>query len=418
MSGIESVWRPASMRQIESDSEAPEGFEHIVVAGIGMKAELIEPIDASDWNSMVAGLESWGDFPEGEVIIEETISTKRGLVLKLSSSGKFWCAELLPWGSDGRLRARISLAPESNSVPSGGYVFGEHDVILVREWTEREKTANLELETALQFDDSKVVNDILFRSAAALGRYHSAVESGRVTPPDPQRWNKRLEGLEARLRANTIWRAPHPKQTMCIPSLGDVRFSDLEADKDGEYDIRIGPPRLADCLAKPNCEFPAIRDFASLLHDLNCLHYDSRSQLDLTELRSSLIEGWRSTAPPQLCSEKAFYTPRGGVFFWEYEQMLLDVLEAVSHQSGKPEPAVSIIKYVPSMQSSMFNSRILAAFSYIFGFFSASSFYQMVLGNSTGIMPVAFAFISFGFFRLYKKSALPPEKPIFVAYKD
>jgi|TARA_B110000196_G_scaffold71576_1_gene61384 hypothetical protein len=421
MSVTESVWWPAAMRQIESDSEAPEGFEHIIVAGIGMKAEFIEPIDASDWNSMIAGLESWGNFPKGEVIIEETISTDRGLVLKLSSSGKLWCAEFLPWGSDGRLRARISLSPESNCVPSGGFVYGERDVILVREWTERGKTANNELETALQSNDFEVAKNILFRSATALGRYHSAAESGRVTPPDPQRWNKRMEGLEARLRANTIWRAPHTKQTMCMPSLGDVRFSDLQADDDGEYEIRIGPPRLADCLAKPNCEFPAIRDFASLLHGLNRLHYDSRSQLILTDLRSSLIEGWKSTAPPQWCSEKAFYTPRGGVFFWEYEQMLLDVLEAVSHQSGKPEPAVSIIRYVPSMQKSMFNSRILAAFSYMFGFFSASSLYQVAIGNSTGIiLPVAFAFaiFSFGFFYYYKKSAPPPEKPIFVAFKD
>ena len=101
--------------------------------------------------------------------------------------------------------------------------------------------------------------------------------------------------------------------------------------------------------------------------------------------------------------------------------MLLDVLEAVSHQSGKPEPAVSIIRYVPSMQKSMFNSRILAAFSYMFGFFSASSLYQVAIGNSTGIiLPVAFAFaiFSFGFFYYYKKSAPPPEKPIFVAFKD
>jgi hypothetical protein len=57
----------------------------------------------------------------------------------------------------------------------------------------------------------------------------------------------------------------------------------------------------------------------------------------------------------------------------------------------------------------------------MFGFFSASSLYQVAIGNSTGIiLPVAFVFaiFSFGFFYYYKKSAPPPEKPIFVAFKD
>ena len=52
---------------------------------------------------------------------------------------------------------------------------------------------------------------------------------------------------------------------------------------------------------------------------------------------------------------------------WEYEQALLDVVEAASHQSGRPEPAVTIIEKVPLLQKSLFNSRILSAFSIISG---------------------------------------------------
>ncbi|GIS41597.1 MAG: hypothetical protein Ct9H90mP14_0530 [Methanobacteriota archaeon] len=53
----------------------------------------------------------------------------------------------------------------------------------------------------------------------------------------------------------------------------------------------------------------------------------------------------------------------GGVVIWEYEQAMLDVVEAVSHQSGRPEPAVTIIEKVPLLQKALFNSRILSAFS-------------------------------------------------------
>ena len=52
---------------------------------------------------------------------------------------------------------------------------------------------------------------------------------------------------------------------------------------------------------------------------------------------------------------------------WEYEQALLDVVEAVSHQSGRPEPAVTIIEKVPLLQKTLFNSRILSAISTMSG---------------------------------------------------
>jgi hypothetical protein len=53
----------------------------------------------------------------------------------------------------------------------------------------------------------------------------------------------------------------------------------------------------------------------------------------MSDLRRALIEGWRSSSPSSWSSESAFYTPRGGAFFWEYEQSLMDVIEAVSYQS-------------------------------------------------------------------------------------
>ena len=46
---------------------------------------------------------------------------------------------------------------------------------------------------------------------------------------------------------------------------------------------------------------------------------------------------------------------------------MLDVVEAVSHQSGRPEPAVTIIEKVPLLQKSLFNSRILSAISTMSG---------------------------------------------------
>jgi hypothetical protein len=184
-------------------------------------------------------------------------------------------------------------------------------------------------------------------------------------------------------------------------------------DNSEEYNIHFSRPRLADSIIPPECEFPAIRDFSSLLHDLNRIYFLCDSELKISELRSTLIEGWKSTAPAKWSSKEIFYTPRGGTFFWEYEQCLLDVIESVSHQSGKPEPAVSIIQDVPYLQKSMFSHRTIAALSFMSGFFSVNGFYQYGVGHSDSLLlPLLLVPITAGIFFSYRKLAPSPETPI------
>ena len=107
----------------------------------------------------------------------------------------------------------------------------------------------------------------------------------------------------------------------------------------------------------------------------------------------------------------------GGVVIWEYEQALLDVVEAVSHQSGRPEPAVSLIEKVPLLQTSLFNSRILSACSImsgILGGMGLANWLRLAINGelifpSTPIILIAIAL----FLRHRYRSAAPPaEQPI------
>ena len=413
MPEVENSWKPAAMSRIESDNEAPKGFKWLIFAGIGLKSKMLEPIDENNWNNTISDLKSWGEVPSENVIVEEVFNTERGINLKLNDSGKYWLAEFFPWGTDGRFRARISLAPSGSDIPMGGYYWNDMDIISVRKWKEEVRDVNSKLYDSIHSNDLETSKKIIFESAAALGRYHGAVENARVTPRDAKRWNKRLEKIEARLRANTIWRAPHTKHTDCIITIGDIRFSDMIDDDSGRYNIHFSRPRLADSIIPPECEFPAVRDFSSLLHDLNRIYFLCDSEVKISELRSTLIEGWQSTAPAKWSSKEIFYTPRGGAFFWEYEQCLLDVIESVSHQSGKPEPAVSIIQDVPYLQKSMFSHRTIAALSFMTGFFSASGFYQYGVGNSDDlILPLLLVPITAGIFFSYRKLAPSPETSI------
>jgi hypothetical protein len=399
------------MAEVETEASAPAGFESVAFAGIGLTCELLEPVQLAspeDWELVVSELEPWGEVPEPGAI-ESLLpgASNRGPIVTLFSDSK-WLAEFLPWGSDGRLKRRCTSAQSVTDAPCGGYTWNGDDVILVRFAKDGGPDAGSELIDSLESGDASQAKEVLHRCGAVLGNYHTEVEDVRTTPPDPRRWNAHFASLEESLRADLIWRAPFTRDVPCMLSLGDVRLSDTVGQT-----VRIGRPRMADCLNEPNCEFPAIRDLASLVHDLSRIHHNYGSELDIVELRSSLLDGWRSTAPEDWCSTDAFYAHRGGLAIWEYEQCMLDVIEAVSNQSGAPEPAMTILRHVRGFQKKMFNNRTLGALSIMAAFFGISSIINQFPPSIDELsIPILFFIASVGLFLSYRSSSPPPERPI------
>ena len=398
------------MAEIESDSDAPPGFNAVTFAGVGMMARMIEPVkleEPDDWISLVSELEAWGKVPDPNSVVSiEVTSTERGLNALLSVDSK-WLAEFLPWGSDGRLRARAKAAPEGSRIPVGGYCYEGRDIVILRQIEHDSENSSGIITRALEADDKASAEQELNNVGKVLGIYHSEAEKSRVTPSDQSRWNARNQWLEETLRATFLWRAPFSKNQPCTLTLNDVRFCDISGDS-----LRIGRPRLADALHIPNCEFPAMRDLASLVHDLSRLHHSSSSDLELMPLRLALIEGWKSTAPQDWTSNDAFYSHRGGLPIWEYEQCLMDVLEATSHQSGAPEPAVDILRYVQSYQKRMFGNRMFGGLATITAFFGTVSLVNTFPWTSGEVvLPLAFIAASFVLIRVYRNLSPSPERP-------
>ena len=128
MSDVKPRWRPQALRQVSSDFDTPSGFTPIRVVGMGgltgMSADFIEPdkiTTPSDWESLVADLDQWGEVPDPSTISSiSSEETSRGLVLQISAELE-WIAEFLPWGSDGLLRTRSRNAPENFDAPTGGF---------------------------------------------------------------------------------------------------------------------------------------------------------------------------------------------------------------------------------------------------------------------------------------------------------
>ena len=407
-------WRPEALPQIEHNEIPPRGFEILEFSGrgplSGLSCSMIQPselIEPSDWIEIISELESWGEVPDPQSIVHVSTSDHvRGPIANLRSETE-WVAEFLPWGADGLLRKRVNSYPESCDLPCGGYSSNGSEVISIRKEVEPNTNSRELLLDAFEHGSMKDAEEILRECGRDLGSVHSHVEGTRVTPADPNRWNSRVSELEEALNAHSIWRAPYSSDSECMVCIGDVRLEDFRNES-----IRISRPRLSDALHPPNCGFPAIRDLASLIHDLSRLHYASGTDFDIVGLRLSLIEGWRETAPRKWASDNVFYSHRGGLAIWEYEHCLLDVIEATSHQSGAPEPAVGLIAHVPSFQKKMFNNRTIGALSIMAGFFGITSIYRTFPPSSQEIvMPSLFIIASAALMRTYRRMSPSPEIP-------
>ena len=402
------------MRQVTPNFEAPPGFHPIKVVGMqgltGIKAELIEPISMKsqeDWREIVNELDAWGEVPQPESVTRLTTeNSERGIVALIEAEDD-WIAEFLPWGSDGLLKVRSKNAPGGSDVPLGGYSWNGRDVIILRRSISKDENSGEALVKALQEDDLESCQRILGDMGKCLGTFHSSMRKLRELPPDQKRWNSRNEKIEGLLRAQFIWRAPYTKEQPCTVSLLDVRMSDFSGNT-----LRIGPPRLSDALIPHESEKPAMRDLASLVHDLSRIHHRVSTNLQLKELRMTLIGGWRETAPEEWASDNAFYSHRGGMAIWEYEQCLMDVLEASSNQSGAPQPAIDTLQYVKMYQKKMFNNRTFAALSFMAFFFGVSTLINQFPPSLTGMIP-PLAFFAAGYFCLktYRGMSPLPESP-------
>jgi hypothetical protein len=407
------------MVEVDCDTEAPTGFTAHLMRGMRFRLNLLEPKESlatvEGWNTATDGLESWGEVP-AEVSSIGVEATDRGPVYHIEAADGNWIAEVQPWGGP-NLRPRSRIAPEGSNIPCGGFQHDDLDLILLRRDQPAITDANSVLMDHLQRNDLKSAKALIYRCGANLGDYHKAAEEEWTNPPDQKRWNERFGEIEQRLKASALWRAPFTRGAPATLSLGDVRFSMFSQDEKGRMTIRLGPSRLAHGLIETNLDLPAIRDLASLLHDLSRLHYDSETDLEISQLRAALIHGWSSKAPQKWCSKRSFSAHTGGVVIWEYEQAMLDVVEAVSHQSGRPEPAVTIIEKVPLLQKSLFNSRILSSGFLMSAMFSLASFFDWIrLADQGGIdfptLPLGFMTVALFLRHRYQSAAPPAEEPI------
>ena len=133
------------------------------------------------------------------------------------------------------------------------------------------------------------------KSLAAL--HHSLIEGGWSTPKDERNWNDRLKSVEEALKTNTLWRAPHSKNTIGVPKFR----------LDG---MRVVPISLSEKLVwKEDTNLPMIRQ---------AVEYD-------------VLNEWMENIEPKYCDNAVMRTATGGLAHVKYDVNIFQKAEAVTY---------------------------------------------------------------------------------------
>jgi hypothetical protein len=149
-----------------------------------------------------------------------------------------------------------------------------------------------------------------------------------ATPNTERRWNDRLKSVEDRLKTTTLWRAPHTRHVVGLPSVhaGLDHFA-LE----GESMVVIPLPRsLVDHLLAPDERLPGVATIAMMEQ-----RFSMNDLFASTGSRQSFYEAWGTIVPSTWTSPGSLSTANGGVWIWRYHAMLLMLAEARAYGLAK-----------------------------------------------------------------------------------
>ena len=156
--------------------------------------------------------------------------------------------------------------------------------------------------------------------ASTAARVHAALVA-ESTPNTERRWNERLKAVEDKLKTTTLWRAPHTKHVVGLPSTN--MSVDGFADMNGSAVLLPFPRPLVDHLIAPDERLPGVANMAMMEQRLSLAGI-----FDDTKGRASFYQAWGAMVPEGWTSKTSLSTVKGGVWIWRYHAMLLMLAEA------------------------------------------------------------------------------------------
>jgi hypothetical protein len=323
--------------------------------------------------------ERWGDAPEISGATIERVDAWDGRCWRIRErGGRTLRAHFLPLDSCGHGRRLAELSSEVLEAAVGGLQWKRRDVLLIFRQQQGE-TASDRLTAAIEEGDHAAAEQICRVSGETLGRFHSDALARLALPNDERRWNERLKRLEEQTVTNTLWRAPHSRDTHGTITHRNFGLEGVLLHDDEEPTIANCADGVVNAILPSYQEVPAVRDIAAGYRSISRILSDSdqheiSADLEL-RMRGALFTGWCATVPPAARSAAALDGHRGGIAIWEYEQVLEEVAYALAWQKAVPARLIDWLSFVPHLQTSMYHSRTLSGLALVCGTAAATALF-------------------------------------------
>jgi hypothetical protein len=197
-------------------------------------------LSARWWNDFS---DYWGEWPTNVESVVVLAEDQRGFLLDLGTH----VARVCPIPS-GEHISRLSRSPPLKSV------LEQYMLLAVGGWS-------VDGDRILIFPHHDISSQPC--DGGLLYDIHHALRSAGLSAPNMERsWNDRLNNIEAKLKSNTLWRAPHSKHMLAVVRLGVERTNFVFYND--RIVIRSEPISITEYLMDDGDRLPHLRDLAMI----------------------------------------------------------------------------------------------------------------------------------------------------------
>ena len=303
----EPKWWPIGVSQTPYDPS----FKGEIITSLGRLNiwDYKPSLELGWWQEKPENGKVWGEWLDVKIL--EIIQHDRyGVLLNLNGTH---IARICPFEVGNDISRMVRHEPWNSAVsensivlPSMVWSLGGNDRIIIYPCS-----------TLLSIEESHTMRN---RIAESVGQIHSSLD--KFSTPNTERiWNDRLKEIEASLKTNTLWRAPHSKFTVGLPRLN----FDIEAVAliEGKPAMLPQPRTITEHLLCNQERLPGLATIMALETQWN--EFESSNE----ESRKQLIQSWLKQAPISYGKGKALSTLLGGPWVWRYHATLLTLGQAM-----------------------------------------------------------------------------------------
>lgn len=249
---------------------------------------------------------TWGDWPSEVTKVDVLEHTRHSVIVDLD--GRF-IAHLFPFqtGHDVSTLAlfqpwREALSSAPLLMPVGGMKDERGDMAIIYPHHDHEPVQSHQAQPL----------------ADALGRLHKPLVAF-ATPNTERRWNERLKSIEGHLKTTTLWRAPHTRNVLGLPTV----YPTMLVKASDAVQFIPAPRPLMDHLLCEDERLPGAAMMGRLEQRLALV-----GRFESSDERQDFYEAWAQHLPASWSSPSSISTVNGGLWIWRYEAILLMLAEA------------------------------------------------------------------------------------------